>query len=65
MRRSFLREHQSSIYTGMMLSGKLNAHLQEIDQQAHEMVERLITQMAKQQNVTEQLKMSDPLRWGV
>lgn len=63
MRQRFLREHQNGIYTGMMLSGKLNVHLQEIDQQAHEMVERMVTQMAQQQNVTERLKREDPLRW--
>ena len=63
MRQRFLREHQSGFYTSMMLSGKLNAHLQEVDQQASEMVERLIAQMARQQGVTERLKMSDPLCW--
>ncbi len=63
LRRNFLRKHQNGIYTGMMLSGKLDAHLQEIDQQAHDMVERLIVQMAQQQNVTERLKRDDQLRW--
>ena len=63
MRCSFLREHQSGIYTGMMLTGKLVPHLQEIDQQASEMVEQLITQMARQQGVTERLKRDDPMRW--
>ena len=32
-RRKYLREHQHAIYTGMLLSGKLNAHLEEIDHQ--------------------------------
>lgn len=63
LRRSYLREHRNGIYTGMQLSGKLEAHLQEIDQQARETMERLIGQMARQQNVDEQLKASDPLYW--
>lgn len=63
LRRSYLRDYRRGIYTGMQLSGKLHPHLQEIDQQSNEMVERLITQMARQQNVTEQLKAADPLRW--
>ena len=63
MRQRFLREHKSGIYTGMMLTGKLTPHLQEIDQQASEMVEQLITQMTRQQSVDEQLKMSAPLHW--
>ena len=63
MRQCFLREHKSGIYTGMMLTGKLTPHLQEIDRQASEMVEQFIAQMARQQGVDERLKMSDPLRW--
>lgn len=63
LRRSYLKQHRSGIHIGMLLSGKLHPHLREIDQQANEMVEQLTAQMARQQNVTEQLKASDPLRW--
>ena len=34
LRRSYLREHRDGIYTGMLLSGKLNGHLEEIDRTA-------------------------------
>ena len=47
----------------MMLSGKLDAHLAEIDQQAHDMMERLVTQMAAQEGVNEQLKATDQMKW--
>jgi hypothetical protein len=30
-KRKFLREHQHGIYAGMLLSGRLNAHLEEIN----------------------------------
>ena len=63
LRRSFLREHRSGIYTGMQLSGKLDAHLAEIDRQAREMAESLTRQMAVQQGVTEALKASDQMEW--
>lgn len=63
LRRSYLRECREGIYTGLLLSGKLDAHLQETDQQAREMVERMIVQMARQQNADERLKASDPLCW--
>lgn len=63
LRRSYLREHRNGIYTGMQLSGRLDAHLQETDQQAREIMERMIVQMARQQNVGERLKASDPLCW--
>ena len=63
LRRNHLQQHHRVTYTGMLLSGKLIPHLQEIDRQAAEMEERLTAQLARQQNVTEQLKASDQLRW--
>ena len=62
-RKKFLQRHCTGIYTGMLLSGKLNAHLAEIDRQAAEMFERLTRQMAAEQGVTEQLKVQDQMAW--
>ena len=63
LRRTFLREHRDGIYTGMLLNGTLNNHLEEVDRQANEMMERLTRQMAKEQGVTEQLKAENQMRW--
>lgn len=63
MRKHYLKEHHSGIYSGMLLNGTLNSHLEEIDQQATEMMERLVTAMAKQENVTEELKATDQMAW--
>ena len=63
LRRSYLRKNKSGIYTGMMLSGKLNSHLAEIDRQATEMVDSLTSRMAAEQGVNESLKASDPMKW--
>ena len=63
LRRSYLKDHRDGIYTGMLLTGKLNAHLTEIDRQATEMMERLTRQMAEKQGVTERLKAEDQMRW--
>ena len=63
LRRSYLRKHKSGIYTGMMLSGKLDSHLAEIDRQATEMVDSLTERMAAEQGVNESLKASDQLKW--
>ena len=56
LRRTFLREHRDGIYTGMLLTGKLNAHLEEIDRQANKMLEQLMRQYAAAEGVTEALK---------
>ena len=63
LRRSYLREHRDGIYTGMLLSGKLNGHLEEIDRTANEMMNRLTTELAKAQGVTESLKASNQMKW--
>ena len=48
---------------GALLSGKLNGHLEQTDRQASEMMERLTSQMAKEQGVNETLKATDQMRW--
>ena len=63
MRNTFLREHQSAIYTGMLFSGKLNDHLEEIDRQANEMLDRLIEQYAAAEQITEERKANDQMAW--
>ena len=63
LRREYLRKNKNGLYTGMLLSGKLNGHLEEVDRQATEMVENLTAQMAKAEGVTEQLKATDQMRW--
>ena len=63
LRRSYLKSHRNGYYTGMQLSGRLNAHLEKIDREATEMVERLTAQMAREQGVTEELKASDEMKW--
>lgn len=63
LRRNFLRDHRSGLYTGLLLSGKLKYHLEEIERDATAMEESLVVQLAAQQGVTEELKASDQLRW--
>ena len=42
-RKHYLQQHHDGIYTGLLLSGKLNAHLEEIDRSASELFELLMT----------------------
>ena len=63
LRRSFLRNHRKALYTGMMLSDRLNRHLEEVDQQANTMLEKLLKQLAQEQGVTEELKAKDQMLW--
>ena len=63
LRRSYLRKHRNGYYTGLQLSGKLDRHLDEIDQQAKEMVNHLVFQMVNTFGVTEELKAENQLEW--
>lgn len=62
-RRDYLRRHKDPIYTGLLLSGKLESHLAEIDQSATEMYELLVEQMAQAEGITEELKATDQMAW--
>ena len=62
-RKRFLQKHKDPIYTGMLLSGTLNAHLEEVDKQAEKMLDVIINRMAVREGVTEQMKANDPLVW--
>ena len=46
-----------------MVSGKLNGHLVEVDNQATEMFDRLMKQLAEKEGITEQLKAEDQMEW--
>lgn len=46
-----------------MTENRLNEHLHSIDEQAHEQLDLLTTQMAERMGVTEELKASEPMRW--
>lgn len=61
--RRYLKKYRSTLYDALLLSGKLNSYLAEIDQQANAMFSRLVEQMAQRQGVTEQLKISDQMTW--
>ena len=47
----------------MLLSGKLNAHLEEVDRRAEDMLFQLVDQMAHIEGVTEQLKADNQMAW--
>ena len=63
-RKRYLQQYQDGVYTGMLLSGKLNAHLEEIDHAAEEMFFQLVSQMAASEGITEQLKAKDQMAWA-
>lgn len=62
-RRWYLREHRKTLYNALLLSGKLDSHLVDINQQAEDMFSQLVKQMAEREGVTEQLKTDSQMEW--
>lgn len=59
----YLKDHRPVLHTTLLLSGKLNSHLVEIDNRATEMFIQLVKQLAEKEGITEQLKAQDQMNW--
>ena len=62
-RQSYLKNHRKGLYTTLLMSGKLNAHLHEIDETTYNRMELISKQMAKCEGITEQLKAENQILW--
>ena len=59
----YLKQYHKVIYYNYLTSGKLNAYLADIDEQAKEMFSRLVKDMADKQGIAENLKATDQMAW--
>lgn len=62
-RKEYLKTHRKVTYTNLLTTGKLRAHLHEIDVTARERQERMVRQMMEAEGVTEQLKAENQMLW--
>ena len=58
-----IQERHKGRYTSMLLTGRLEAHLREIDQQAQEQIDRIVADLKKQNHVDEAMKARDQMGW--
>ena len=63
MRKRYLKEQHSVLYSELVLSGKLYPHLLEIDEACDGRMELLTCQLAEQEGVTEALKAANQMEW--
>lgn len=61
--QQYLTEHRPIIYSDLVLSGKLYSYLADIDTQARNKLDLLVTQMAEKEGINEHLKERDQLAW--
>ena len=60
---NFLQEHHRLTYINLLISGKIDEYLSEIEKQAQERFCRVVRQLKIIQGVTEQLKADSPMEW--
>ncbi len=63
MHLDYIKQHRRGRYTTLLTEGKLNARLHEIDLEAKQMLETIITRLATERGINEDLKAHDMLRW--
>ena len=61
--QQYLKEHRLRIYSNLVLSGKLFHYLADIDTQARNKLDLLVTQMAEKEGINDCLKAQDQLAW--
>ena len=59
----YIREHKRALYYDLLMTGKLNSYLADIDRQAEDMLLRLVEEIAESEGVTEQLKVDNQMEW--
>ena len=62
-RSDYIKKHRQALYMTLLVTGKLNSHLAEVDTQASEMFCLLVKQLAEKEGITEQLKAQDQMAW--
>lgn len=63
MHRNYLKECHLALYSSLLLSGSLDTYLADLNEQAEDRLEIIISQMKVAEGVTEELKATDQLRW--
>ena len=63
LRKEYLKEHKSGMYSCLLLTARLDSHLADVNEQAQERFELIEAQMRSAEGVTEDLKAQTPMEW--
>ena len=59
----YLKQHRKVLYSELLISGKLNDYLADLNEQAEELFSQLVKQLAEKESVTEALKAENQMLW--
>ena len=61
--KRYLKQNHKVLYYNLLTRGKFDSYLADIEQQAQQLFLRLVKELAKKENVTEELKSTDMMLW--
>lgn len=59
----YIKQHRKVLYTELLISGKLNDYLADLNDEAKKMFSRLVNQLAEKDGTTEELKVANQIEW--
>ena len=63
LRKEYMKNYKSGMYSYLLLTGKLDSYLADLNEQAQERFEQIEAQMRSAEGVTEELKVQNPMEW--
>ena len=63
LRLNYIKEYKRGLYTELMINGTLSKHLADIERATIKRIDLIINQLAKSENIDEELKSSNQLAW--
>ena len=63
IRKEYMKNHKSVMYSYLLLTGKLDSYLADLNEQAQERYELIEEQIRSAEGVTEELKRQSPMEW--
>ncbi len=59
----YLKQHRKALYADILMNGKLDDYLADLNEQAEDMFFRLAKELAEKEGITETLKAADQMEW--
>ena len=63
IRKEYMKNHKLGMYSYLLLTGKLDSYLADLNEQAQERYELIEEQIRSAEGVTEELKRQNPMEW--
>ena len=65
LKLEYMKKHSLGLYSDLILNGTLPEYLIEIDKTANDRAKKIINELAKKENVDENLKQNNQLEWVI